>query len=309
MKVAVLYSGQIRGDYIKNIARMKNVLPDADFFFGTWENQKDLDTAGLINKFYVEPKPHYNPAKSHNQKYLKIARAIRDGKLTRKDFPVRWQTKTDEEIKSELFATIKGRNKSWHHMKQHLGHAYMCRDFTRSKDYDIIIRVRYDCMPFYELKCFIKHLCEQVMLHGNPIGFHDNNRVKTLDHALKPKRMIENNRGYDLNDFIVMHRHDLFDPDRTINLYNRKFLSPAEGGWYQIMCEPYSLWGNTLSGFCRLDTQHGYQNGHFNEFKSNVHGLEDAKKIGDRSKKYNAEELVQESSSDVYLMYDQNVRD
>jgi hypothetical protein len=304
MKVAVCYSGQIRGDYVRNISRMKKILPKADYFFCSWENQRDKDEAGLINRFHIEPKPTYNPAQAHSKKYIKLARAIIDGKIKREHFPPRWKGKDDAGIKEEFEATILGRNKSWHHMKQHLGHAMVVRDFVNGKGYDVVIRLRYDCMPMPQLKCFIQEFCEQVYKHGNPMGFHDNNRAFTLEHSILPERKIETNAGHDLNDFMVIHRENLFDPERTFWFYNQKKLGPAEGGWYQIMCEPYELVGITVGGFVRLENQHNNQSRHVANFRNNVLRLNDAEKPGDRSIKYQARELIQESSSDVYVLLD-----
>lgn len=293
MKVAVCFSGQIRGDYESNIKRFKKVLPNADYIYCTWENQKDKDYLGIINRYYKEPKATYNPAASHNRKYVKLLRKFKNGDLDPQKYPVRWKTMDSKQIEDELTCVLEGRNKSFHHMKQHLGHAMIMRDFIQGKEYDIVIRTRYDCVVFPELKFFIKDFCEQVIKHGNPMGFHDNNRKKTLDHSIKPKRMLENNRGRDLNDFIVIHRPDLFDADRTFFLYERKMLQPAEGGWYQTCCEPYDLAGVTVSGFCRLEAQHNKQLENIAIMKS-----------GDRSVKYNSREIIQESSSDVYDLLD-----
>ena len=271
----------------------KKVLPNADYFYSTWENQRDRDHLGIINRFYQEPKATYNPAAKHNKKYIKILRKFRNNEFDPQKFPVRWKNMDKQQIEDEIICVLEGRNKSFHHMKQHLGHAMMIRDFIQGNGYDIVIRTRYDCHVFPELKVFIKDFCEQVMIHGNPMGFHDNNRKKTLDHSLKPKRMLENNRGNDLNDFIVIHRADLFDAERTFFLYDRKTLQPAEGGWYQTCCEPYDLSGVTVSGFCRLEAQHMKQIQNVQQMKS-----------GDRSIKYNSREIIQESSSDVYSLLD-----
>lgn len=55
MKVAIVFSGLIRGDYKKNIEAWKNIL-DADFYFSAWESQfrfnNDLsDRWGNIKKY------------------------------------------------------------------------------------------------------------------------------------------------------------------------------------------------------------------------------------------------------------------
>lgn len=291
MKVAVCYSGQIRGTYERNIARFRSILPKADFFFSSWENQRQNDPFGIINRFYKEPKATYNPAAKHQRKYVKLLRKFRNGEIDRQDYPVRWKKMTNKQIEEEMTCVLEGRNKSFHHMKQHLAHAMMVRDFIQGNEYDIVIRTRYDCIVFPEFKLFAEEFCNQVYKTGNAMGFHDNNRKKTLDHSLKPKRWLENNRGRDLNDFIVIHRADLFDPDRTFYLYDTKQLQPAEGGWYQTCCEPYNTSGVTVAGFCRLETQHGAQM-----------DLVQKLKTGDRSVKYDAKEIIQESSSDVYQL-------
>lgn len=289
MKVAVCYSGQIRGQYDRNVSSFKAVLPSADYFFSTWENQKEKDVVGLINRFYIEPKAHYNPAASHNKKYVKLLRMWRNNEIDHQKMPVRWKQMSDEQVEDEIKCVIEGRGKSFHHMKQHLAHAMMMRDFIIGNGYDVVIRTRYDCVVFPELKFFIEEFCKQVYRHGNPMGFHDNNRTRTLDHAISPRRKLENNRGLDLNDFIVIHRADLFDPGRTFYLYDRKMLQPAEGGWYQTCCQPYGIFGTTVSGFCRLEAQNQAQRDHLSRMRS-----------GDRTVKYDAREIVQESSSDVY---------
>jgi hypothetical protein len=42
-----------------------------------------------------------------------------------------------------------------------------------------------------------------------------------------------------LGDFMIIHRADRFDPDHVWGLYEDKKLLTGEGGWFQIMAQPY----------------------------------------------------------------------
>ena len=56
MKVAVCFSGLLRGDYEATVERMKYVIPEADFFCTTWKGQP---TSNIIVREYEQPKMHY----------------------------------------------------------------------------------------------------------------------------------------------------------------------------------------------------------------------------------------------------------
>ena len=57
MKVAVLFSGQLRGDYHRTIKQIRSVMPDDfDFFFGTWSDQNEEKVnQPFIDKVYDYP--------------------------------------------------------------------------------------------------------------------------------------------------------------------------------------------------------------------------------------------------------------
>ena len=55
LKIAVCWSGQLRLNYHTNILRMKKFLPDADFYFTTWDNQPNEI---FLNRKYIEPRAH-----------------------------------------------------------------------------------------------------------------------------------------------------------------------------------------------------------------------------------------------------------
>lgn len=256
MKIAVCYSGQMRAEYRKNIDRMKKILPDADYFFGTWHNQPKED---FINKVYYEPKSHYHPNQTALRIAIKILKRIRSGEIhENSDFPQRITDTPNplEALKKECITTIECRIKNRNHTKQHVAHALMVRDFVDVKKYDIVIRARYDAFFQSVLKCHIKEFCDIVYEYHNPIGFHSYNNSATLEGCIKSPVRLQQVWGSSLHDFLIIHRADMFDPYRTLYMYKNKTLGPAEHGWWQILCEPYQVHGIDAEGFAKIGQQH-----------------------------------------------------
>ena len=303
MRVAVVFSGQIRGNYKANIERMRSIIPNADFFFTAWEDQRKLDTAGIVNRFYKEPIEGYLIGSVGKREVikrnLKILRKIKNKELSENHKPVRWRGRSEQKIIDELWAPYLAKKKASHSMKQMVAHALAVRDFCDAKDYDIIIRCRYDIIIDPSLKSHIKHFCEQTYKYWAPHGFHCFNSEETFANMVKPKKIVQNCEGKDLRDFIIIHRADLFDPNRVFYMFDRKILMPAELGWWQTLCQPYMLNGIDVRGYVNIELQHQNNRKKFEEHRANIHSLVDAPKPFSIEMRYNCEETMNEVSDDV----------
>lgn len=266
LKIAVCWSGQLRLNYHTNILRMKKFLPDADFYFTTWDNQPNET---FLNRKYIEPRAHYNPSIDAIKQNIKILRKIKNGEIKEEDLPQRITnmggiSTLTEQAKTSVSNRIKSRN----HTKQHIAHAMTVKDFVSGKGYDIVIRARYDVFIRAEMKSHLMDFCQWVYDYKQPMGFHSYNKSKTLEEAIKATPKIQNLFASSLHDFLIIHREDMFDPIRTLYLYEKKMLGAAEHGWWQIMCEPYSVHGIDCTGFAKIGQQHIDQ---MNWFHNNYH--------------------------------------
>lgn len=254
LRIAVCWSGQLRSDYKNNIARMKKFLPEADFFFTTWHNQPK---ESFINKVYTDPKSHFNPSLDQLKTNIALLRKIRKGEIKTEDLPQRFINEDGlKKLERECLSGIEARIRSRNHTKQHIAHALTVRDFVTGKGYDIVIRARYDTVYRPELKCHIKQFCQWVYDNKQPMGFHSYNVSATLEESIRPTPIMKNQFGKSLHDFMIIHREDMFDPRRTLYLYEHKMATPAEHGWYNILCEPYNVRGIDVSGFTKIGQQH-----------------------------------------------------
>jgi|TARA_B110000908_G_C10225333_1_gene437621 hypothetical protein len=221
MKLAVLYSGQARGDFIKNYQSVKHHFPDADFYFSTWHNAVQFMPPNVNYNTYPEPKMHYHPIVDVDDvKSMKLA-------LTKK------QCRTN----SSLY------ERTLHHTKQILAHAYQLQDLDAS--YDMVIRVRYDCYlsPKVDLMSYLIKSYEENIAIG--IGTRTT-RHKNL-HELKEIPRVHPETTEDIQDWsyyimdpIIFHPRDLFDIDMVLEYHRDSKLLPAENGWYQILGEPHN---------------------------------------------------------------------
>lgn len=287
LKIAIVWSGQLRHGYKTNIARMKKFLPEADSYYTTWDNQPK---ESFINKFYKEPKTHYNPSKRQIETNIKILRKIRNAEINEDKLPQRLINEGGlKALELECLTTIRSRIRSRNHTKQHLAYALAVKDFVKGKDYDIVIRARYDTYIRSAMKCHIKEFCEWVYENKQPMGFHSFNDSGTLEESIRPTPLIRNQYGNSIHDFMIIHREDMFDPDRTLNLYERKILGPAEHGWWMIMCEPYHVRGVDCVGLTKIGLQHS---DHVKWFHERYH--EDPSFV-----RYNFSESLQTAQNDI----------
>ena len=283
LKIAVCFSGQLRGSYEQNIYRFKKMLPDADYFFSTWHNQS---IEPFINIVHQEPRSHYHPAKTHFKTAIEVLKKIRKDEIDIKQLPQRFINDPDPlaKLKKECETTIHARLKSRNHMKQHIAHAMIVRDLIDQKKYDIIIRVRYDAFCRAELKCHIKDYCDIVYDKCTPIGFHSFNHSRSIEECIKAPIKLQSLYTMGVHDFVIIHKADMFDWARTLYLYKTKQLGAAEYGWWQILCEPYGTYAIDCTGIAKIGQQHFDHQEWFRD--------------GYPENKYNFGESLQEAQSD-----------
>ena len=271
MRVAVCFSGQLRGDYKDNIAKMKSVLPKADYFFTTWDDQPNED---FIQRRYTAPDKRMDyPQERAYRKQTRGLEIIRESGFDPKIIPKSLSKFTKKQIEQrydEMLSTYEA--KALNNF-QHVAHALTVKDFVDQDKYDIIIRCRYDIVIYSELKVHIKNFCEQVYDNGTPYGFCCFNDDKIVDTFINPEKVIRQNVSRDCNDFMIIHKSSMFSPDLVLYLFEQKALRNAEGGWYQTLCEPYGLFSTTVLGFVRMQKQHDDQNNFFESYKENPYGI------------------------------------
>ena len=238
MKVAVLYSGHPRGNWIKNSTSHENHFRKYDKFYSTWTNQVSNMPPGLEYKTYKEPEIKYNcitdtPKESLTPKL----RGNRARALKEKGY----------------------RERVFHQTKQILNMAYMLQDLP--EEYDMIIRIRYDThlsyrvdfTPWleksYEESCAVgfgtrwtRHkdynLLTEVEKHYPP---RISKEVKITKEEFKAIFAVDGSQdwGWYLMDPLIFFPRKIFDIDRVFQYNEEKKLLPAENGWYQILSEPY----------------------------------------------------------------------
>ena len=266
MKVAVCFSGLLRGDYEATVERMKYVIPEADFFCTTWKGQP---TSNIIVREYEQPKMHYHPQHLIIKQYMRLYRKMRDTNWDLSYIPFQKRILGKEKNEEEIKKVITSRNKSKHQTKQILIHAMTCRDFV-TDDYDVVIRARYDTYIDKRLKNYIKDLCEATYKHRQPHGFNHFN-TKGLQGVLQHPIEITGNRSLDCNDFMIIHRRDMFDHNLVQYLHDQKLLTPAEAGWWMVLCKPYEVWSYEVRGLVRLESQAKNDKLYFDAFKQGDH--------------------------------------
>lgn len=233
MKIAICFSGQIRGDYERNIKNVVDCLPDADVFFTTWSNQPKFD---WIHKYYDEPIMHYNPA-------IENANGFPD-------------------VYQKWLKTGKAKQEMWkHRTKQILGHALVVQDFA--DNYDVIVRARYDNITSKAMKHNMLYFCEKSYNEKKSLGFFmprlandptpklDRQPVNDQKFGLQP--LNSSRRKQHHVDHMIIHRRDLFNTDYVWKLHNKKRLMVAEYGWWQVLSEPHGDNYEAYQGYVGLE--------------------------------------------------------
>jgi len=270
MKVAVCFSGQLRDDYHSSIERVRSIIPNADFFFTTWTGQPQEN---FINRYYTPPDRHIH----YPQRRSFIAQKAGLQKIIDSDFdpdiiPSSLRHLPKEKIIPHHDGLFKDFEFKASHNWQHIAHALTVKDFVDQSKYDIIIRCRYDVVVYRELAAHIKNFCEQVYENKSPYGFCCFNYKQTVDGFITPPKMIKQNVSRDCNDFMIIHRADMYDPNLVFFLHEQDALRNAEGGWYQTLCQPYGLFATTVYGFVRMTQQHDDQQKYFEMLKEDPTG-------------------------------------
>lgn len=228
MKIAVLYSGQIRGDsYKDNIWTMQTLLPSADFYFTAWKGDGNH---AWIDRYFDEPHIGYNCERYIHELSLKQLRKAKEkyGHVPEEDDE--FNVKKHRRVLKYEFRKL-GRDR----IKQHIAHALAFEQFCTDMNYDVVIRVRYDLR--FE-SCFgkkeIEHMINLCHRQKKPVSIgYMGEYPERLLNELKPETLA-------LGDVLICHRGDMFDSQYVFDLVKDKKLKSAEGGWFQILCEPYN---------------------------------------------------------------------
>lgn len=250
MKVAVFVTGQMRGDYKRYAQRMRETFPDADFFYTTWKGQP-IDS--LVTRYYDEPKVHWNPLNRTIARYITTYRRMLETNWNLDYLPPSMRDQSVERIMQDFHILFRDRNKCRHQVKQHYGYALAFRDFIQP-EHDVAVRVRWDAVLSKDLKYVVNDFIEQVYEYKMPYGFHHYNE-NGIYGLIEPEKMVKLRKSQDVHDFMIIHRADMFDPNLALHKYKSKKLHIAEGGWWQILCEPYKVEHAEVKGYVRLAAQ------------------------------------------------------
>lgn len=223
MKIAVCYSGQCKGNFIKNNTSVKFHFPDADYFYSTWTEHVAL-MPPIEYVTYNEPKMHYHPLVNISKSLLPTEKLKANRNMASRD--------------AEYY------QRTLHHTKQILAHALQLNHQV-PKSYDMIVRVRYDTYlsPKVSFKKYVDDAYHKKMAIG--IGTRTS-RHNNLDEIVEIPQVhpesfddIQDWSRY-LMDPMILHRRDMWSSDLVFKLHEQCQLLVAENGWYQILGEPFN---------------------------------------------------------------------
>ena len=232
MKIGIcivgLYRDKLSTMDVKDITKtVHDQFPDADFYYHTWDSEKNNIPLQYHENLYTCPEPQFD--------YHPVADCKNVGK----------HGKFSNYKKHKLL-----HNKTAHGSKQILGYADLLSKIPY-KDYDILIRLRWDVLivkPISELAKFYDYAMNTgpvgVMTRKGRTTDHDRTAVEVNQDETKPELSYQSNfenddwYGY-LADTLIMHSPKHFDPKYVNELHNKKELHPVEWGWYQVMSEPF----------------------------------------------------------------------
>jgi len=267
MKTAVIFSGLVRGDYETAIKNFKRCFdPDTtDFFFVTWDfpkkskkwqKESTREYYPFINRYYKQPKISYFPNKAVWTKYARVWRILKEN-----DFDVKGtlppgviRNRPDDVVIEEMRGGLNNRVVQKNQTKQHLIHAYAVRDLIDKSKYDVIVRVRYDIVVNRNLKYMMPFYLKTCFDTKTPIGFHTYNNDSVYGF-LSGTPDLKFRLSSDMHDFVIIHRADMFDPEHVIYRNENHNLEIAEGGWWQIICDPYGVQPYIVNNMIRLTAQ------------------------------------------------------
>lgn len=235
MKIAVCFSGIVRGNIERNIKSAKMHFGD-NVFFSTWKGLARDKFDDLGCSYFDEPKIHYNPwmeceVESPHPKYKAYKRDFLSGKS----------------MNSKLV----------HASKQIVGHAHQLKHQV-PEEYDLIVRTRWDTFisKNVDFKEYIKYAYEEEASVGFSIRGNRHSNVHRMVEIPKvyPKKKqdgsVSNDWGWWLNDNLIIHHRNRFDSDKVFDMYENKQLLPAEYGWYQVLSQPKDDHLSIYGGAC-----------------------------------------------------------
>lgn len=273
MKVAILVSGQIRGNYKRNIRRLSKAFRGADVFTATWDNEGRDDDVDYV---FPVPELKYHPIVD-----------IDEG-----PYPVGWHrrvynwTDLDQQISEEFFS-----KNAEHHQRlidrsdpakatshlQLLIHDKLLQKVDPDNKYDIIIRARFDTV--ISLAINWEEYVKESYYHNTALGFGKScdtwrfiNKTFRLGHTFPhPYECTElptwdQYWAYFLFDPLIIHTRRLWSHERVDKLFKRKQLRGCEQGWYQILAQNRNIHENFYGGVCierYLHHVEGYKFGWF----------------------------------------------
>lgn len=204
MKVAVCFSGIPRGDVSRNIELYRKAFPFAHFFFSTWNG-------------YSIPNEKFTTYQEPNSDHL------------------------EERISKANLPPIKQRQQR-HGYKQIIGHSLQLL-FDVPKEYDIIIKCRYDVMinPDLSWQSEIENACRDMVQGYRWVCSPD------TDYDWEKFRSVNWYEG--VFDQMIISRRKLLDIPNVFKLYQEGNLDPCEWGWKQVF--GYHFIENQFGGLLR----------------------------------------------------------
>ena len=243
MRIAFCVSGVPRSDVIKGqptfpnfkrcFASWRRAFPDADFFFATWKQHKQIVEDNFQDSnvcLFDEPEVNYHP-------FFDIPDDLMWSDRLLKIVP-KYKTITDSR-----------QDRYQHQTKQILCHAHLLETLNLQERYDIIIRCRYDTLisKTANFDSIIKEVYNQRFACGFAL-LRDHN-FSTI-HQLGKKDL---NAYRFLFDSLIIHSSKVFDPQYVFELHENKRLLPCEFGWFQIMSMPYGENHRCYSGWANAE--------------------------------------------------------
>ena len=193
-----------------------------DWYYTTWEDQQEAFERcypGDRNVYYYEqPQNHYHPYMDVPEEvYSKVTHLYKDRVIHYSRQPENIQLWTGN------------------HAKQILNYAYLRRDMNEAgREYDVYMRIRFDSIvnKRHGFEKWIKDCFETGTTHGFAVT-----KAGKFNEYYSHVPQVPKHRYYML-DQCVIHRHDQFDPQNAIDLFNKQHLMGAEWGWYQVLSHP-----------------------------------------------------------------------
>lgn len=237
MKVAVLASGLLRGEWRKNLENFKTFFGDVDLFTAGWDRE-DLkqEDREFVDHTFEEPEVLYHPVQDTEPYPTGKCKGYKDNRILH--------------------------DKTQHAHKQIMIHDYLLNAVDPDCNYDLIIRARFDC--WLSRKVDFRPWMERSLADNCAIGFgcrpgrHKNldvfaelphyyppqpNEKDHPDYGRSEKTKYElaktQDWAYNLMDPLIFHPRKLWDTELVNRLFNEKQLKCAEWGWFQVLSEPY----------------------------------------------------------------------